>query len=127
MEKTVEGLTEANNKMEKAEAIRQEKERLALIDSIWKEKLSESEIPERLFGKVRAQVSHEKFIKEGEFDMEGLKKAIEKEIADWVEAGVKTSVLGKGFSEKEAEEKASAEEDKKWVEDMKKRTASATK
>ena len=123
MQAKVDTVTEENKKMQKQEAIRQEKERIALVDSIWAVKLSESEVPERLYSKVRSQLSHEKFVKEGELDMEAFKTAIDKEIADWTEAGVKKSVLGMGSTQKDVDEtKMSEKEDTDWKEDMLKRS-----
>lgn len=128
MQAKVDSVTEENKKMQKAETIRREKERTALIEALWAGKLSESEIPDRLYAKVKSQIDPEKFVKDGELDVEGFKKAVDDEIKTWVEAGVKTSILGKGFSDKEVDaEKQTEAADKKWVDEMKARAGSATK
>lgn len=115
-------LEEASQKIlsfEKSEAIRQEGERKAKADSIWETKLKASEIPEHLYAKVRAHVSYEKFIKDGNFDETTFAAAVDSEIADWVKGGVSIQVMGKGFSQKDVDtETKLAAEDDKWVTEM---------
>jgi hypothetical protein len=83
-------LTEANKvnsdrvaKLEKSEAIRTERELKARADEIFSESIGSSDIPDRLRPKVRAQVDHNKFIKEGTFDEAAFSEACKKEIGSW--------------------------------------------
>ncbi len=85
-------------RFEKTEAIRRENELALAAKSLWAEKLSQSEIAERLHVKVARQVSHEKFVKDGELDVEAFGAAIDAEIKDWESLGVSQSVLGMGTS-----------------------------
>lgn len=86
---------------EKAEIIRQEKERTAFAESIFDSKLTESTIPKHLFSKVKAQVDHTKFIKEGVFDVTAFTAAVAAEIEDWTKAGISSKVIGTSFMSKE--------------------------
>ena len=83
---------------EKQEAIRSEKEVALEAKSIWAEKLSQSDIADRLHNKVKRQVSHEKFMVEGSLDIVAFSAAIDAEIADWEMLGVSATVLGMGTS-----------------------------
>jgi hypothetical protein len=105
---------------EKSEVLRKEKDRESVIDRIWREKFAESEIPEHLFGKVKAMVPASKFIKDGELDETGFTAAIVAEIADWVKMGVKkSSIEGFGSTGKEASEAANQQKaDETWVKEM---------
>jgi len=86
--------------LEKREAIRTEKELKATADSIWTSKLSASEIPVRLFDKVRGQVNHEKFVKDDALDTATFSAAVDTEIADWEKDLPNSVVLGIAFTEK---------------------------
>lgn len=86
-------LSERLTKIEKAETIRAEKEIRLTADGIFDAKMKDAGIPERLFAKVRKQVSHEKFMNEGVFDKEAFSKAVDDELKDWVGEG-ESSVLG---------------------------------
>lgn len=88
--------------LEKAEAIRKEKELKFEAGSIWAARLLASDIPDRLFDKVRAQVSYDKFVKDGNLDVVAFSAAVDEEIKDWQGKGIVSSVLGEGFSVKEA-------------------------
>jgi hypothetical protein len=94
------GLTDRILELEKRDAIRSEAELKHRADGIWAHKLSESDIPEHLYGKVSAHVSHSKFVKEGILDEKSFSEAIEAEIKDWQEKGVTSSVLGMSFTQK---------------------------
>lgn len=107
--------------LEKAEILRQENELRIKAETIWNSCLSESQIPERLFNKVKAHVSYEKFLKEGVFDGTAFTEAVKNEILDWEKEGVSTLVLGKGFSQTEVDNVARlSQEDDEWVKDMRK-------
>ncbi len=99
---------------EKSEAIRKEGELKQKAETIWETSLKASVIPEHLFAKVKAHVSYEKFIKEGNFDEAAFTKAVTDEIADWVKGGVTVQVMGTGFNQKtvDAETTLSADDDK---------------
>lgn len=78
-----EGLVERMLKLEKKDALRTEAAMAAQADAIVTTKLSASGLPDRLHSKVRAQLSHEKFSKEGVLDVTGFGAAADAEIADW--------------------------------------------
>ena len=92
--------------LEKAEAIRREKELRLEARAIWMDKLSNSDIPDRLHDKVMTQVSYEKFVKDGVLDREAFQSAIDAEVKDWTDRGVTSSVLGFGVSTKGVEDSA---------------------
>jgi len=89
--------------LQKREAIRTEKELKSDAKAIWVDKLNESSIPERLFDKVRNQVSHDDFVKEDELDRESFEKAIDDEIKDWEARGISSEVSGFGVSVKDVD------------------------
>ena len=93
-------LTETNEKLrvlEKQEVIRQEKDLKREANAIWSQRLSESDIPERLHAKARAMVSHDPYVKEGVLDTAAFTEAVDKEIKSWIELGVSTDpVTGMG-------------------------------
>ena len=90
--------------LEKAEAIRREKELKFEAQALWRDKLNASDIPDRLHDKVMNQVSYERFVKDGVLDMEAFEKAVDDEIVDWTERGVTSSALGFGLSVKTVED-----------------------
>ncbi len=79
--------------LEKNDALRTEREMKKDADRIWADELAASDIPSRLHPKVSNQVSHEKFIKDGVFDRDGFKEAIQAEMKDWEGVGTE-SVIG---------------------------------
>lgn len=87
-------------KLEKAETIRQENELKYAADKIWNDKLSDSNVSERLYDKCKKMVSYTKFVKDGAFDQEAFAKAVDDEISDWESKGAVEVVQGSGFSEK---------------------------
>ena len=111
-------------KLEKSDTIRTERELKSQADGIFGTKLSESDIPEHLYAKVKSQVSHLKFVKDGVFDTTAFAAAVDAEIKDWVDKGVVSSVMGIGFSSKGAETsettaaKKTADENKSIVSGM---------
>ena len=95
------GLNDRILELEKRDAIRSEAELKHRADGIWAHKLSESDIPEHLYGKVSSHVSHSKFVKEGILDEKSFGEAIDAEIKDWQDKGVTSSVLGMSFQRKQ--------------------------
>ena len=69
--------------LEKENALRAEREIRSDADAIFSDQFSKTNIPERLFAKVRKMVSHETFVAEGKFDKEGFAKAVSEELKDW--------------------------------------------
>lgn len=112
--------TERILSFEKSEVLRKEKDREITVEKIWREKFAESEIPEHLFGKVKAMVPASKFMKDGELDETGFTAAVVAEIADWVKMGVKkSSVEGFGTAQKGTDETAlQQKEDEAWIKEM---------
>ena len=94
-------------KLEKSDTIRSENEVKLTANTIWTRKLGESDIPEHLFEKVQSQVSYSRFVKDQVFDHDKFTEAVSAEIKDWEDKGIKTSVLGSGFTAKEGEESES--------------------
>ena len=109
--------TEKIRRLEKAEAIRQEKDILADAGSIWTKTLANSDVPERLHDKVKTMVSHEKFVMDGVLDKAGFSDAVKAEVEDWEKRGATSSVMGTGFASRDVEDdeakkmKADAEAD----------------
>jgi len=109
--------TEKIRRLEKAEAIRQEKDILADAESIWTKTLANSDVPVRLHDKVKTMVSHEKFVQEGVLDKTGFSDAVKAEVEDWEKRGATSSVMGTGFASRDVEDdetkkmKADAEAD----------------
>jgi len=97
-------------KLEKNDTIRTERELKSEADSIFASKLSDSDIPEHLYGKVRSQVNHIKFVKDGILDKEAFATAVDAEIKDWVDKGVVSSVMGTGFSSKAVDNTETSDE-----------------
>lgn len=110
-------------KLEKSDIIRQEKDLKSHAVNIWDSKLSESEVSEHLYDKVKAMVSHVKFTKDGILDEDKFGEAIDAEIKDWEDRGATTQVLGSGFSEKTIDSEVKkiekmAKEDDETVKDL---------
>jgi hypothetical protein len=108
--------------LEKKETLRHENDIKEKANRIWKDKLASSDVAEHLYSKVKAMVSHSKFIEDGILDVQKFEEAIDAEIDDWVKKGATSSVLGSGFSEKkpadEDLDKKLAESDDATVKDM---------
>ena len=108
-------------KLEKNDALRTEREMKKDADRIWADELAASDIPARLHSKVSNQVSHEKFIKEGVFDRDGFKEAIQSEMKDWEGVGTETVIggaaplIGEG---KDTDAQTEAAEDDAAVDEM---------
>lgn len=103
-DKEITGQSDRILKLEKSDTIRSENEMKLSADNIWTKKLGESDIPEHLFEKVQGQVSYSRFVKDEVFDHGKFTEAVVAEIKDWEDKGIKTSVLGSGFTSKEGEE-----------------------
>jgi len=113
-----EELTERVLGLEKKETIRAENELKKSADDVWTKKLSESDIPESMYVKVRPYVSHSKFTEEGILDVEKFEEAVSAEIKDWESKGVTSKVLGSGFTEKEVDKTTLAETQKSIDDDV---------
>ena len=85
-------------KFEKVETIRSEKELKLEVDIIFTNKLTKSDVPEHLYGKVKHHVSYTKFMEDGKLDIEQFSKAIDTEIKSWIDSGISNTVLGSSFS-----------------------------
>ena len=113
-----ESLRQTVLKLEKAEAIRHERDLKAEADNVWVNALRDSDIPERLHVKVQKQVSYAKFVKDGILDQASFTEAVKAEVEDWEARGATDTVMGVGFSSKDvvdsetkAEQKAAQEDD----------------
>ena len=115
-----EKLTERVLGLEKKETIRAENELKKSADDIWTKKLSESDIAESMYVKVRPYVSHSKFTEEGILDVEKFTEAVSAEIKDWESKGVTSKVLGAGFTDKSVDETELAETQKSVDNDVNK-------
>jgi hypothetical protein len=71
-------------KLEKEDTLRKEQGVRAVAEAVFTGKLKDSGIPERLHSKIRKQLDHEKFVKEGKLDVEAFSAAIVAELKDWV-------------------------------------------
>jgi len=117
-------LNEKVLRLEKAEAIRQERDIKADAELIWTKALAGSDIPTRLHDKVRNQVSHDKFVADNILDREGFANAVKDEVKDWEKRGATSSVMGTGFTSREVEDseavqaQAQDEADEKLAEDI---------
>lgn len=76
-------LEERIKALEKADAIRAEKENQTIATLVSEKLLADSSIPQRLHSKVASQISYEKFVDDGKFNKEGYSTALSAEIADW--------------------------------------------
>jgi len=97
------GLQKEIAALQKSEAIRTEKELKSDARMIWNEKLSESTIPDRLYDKVKNQVTFDEFIKDDQFDTESFGKAVDAEIEDWESRGITSEVSGFGIAAKDVD------------------------
>lgn len=108
--KMSDSLTQIQAKMEKEEALRQEMALKAEADSVFDAAFSNSSVPDRLKSKVRKQISHHSFVKDGVLGKEEFQAAIEAELNDWKDiSDTKASVQGFGTSQREVAETDSGE------------------
>lgn len=113
---TIDNLTNQIQEFIKKDALRTEREMFAQSEVIWMQMLSESDIPERMFGKVKKNVDYSKFVKDEVLDKDAFKAAITEELKDWAEVfNVKKedSVQGTGFAKKGIDDKTAQNEDDK--------------
>lgn len=93
LKKTSENLSETKTEyekriaaLEKAESLRKERDLKQKADSIVDQKLSASELPERLYKRVKNQIDHNAFVdSEDKFDEAKFVEHVDAEIASWVE------------------------------------------
>lgn len=98
----------------KKDALRTERELFALSESVWTRKLMSSNIPERMFSKVKANLNYSKFVKDDILDEAAFSTAIDNELKDWEEFTKPIeSVQGTGFSRKNVEGAPNFTEDNK--------------
>ena len=69
--------------LEKSETIRREKELKTEADALFNKAISGTNIPERLYKKVRAQIDHGKFVEDNKLDVEQFSDAVQTEIKSW--------------------------------------------
>jgi hypothetical protein len=69
--------------LEKKDALREEADLDAQVESVWLTALSASGLPAWLYPKVKKQVTRDKFMAEGAFDKEAFIAAVNAEITDW--------------------------------------------
>lgn len=69
--------------MNKKEAIREEQTIKSVASAIVSDRLSTSTVSTRLHGKVKALISHDKFVVEGKLDTEAFKAHVDKEVSEW--------------------------------------------
>lgn len=100
--KTLRESVEASEKrilqFEKAEEIRREGERRGQAESIFRDALSNSNIPEYLHAKVIRQIDYVQFVADGILDVAKFTEAVANEIKDWEGSGAFTQprVQGSG-------------------------------
>lgn len=106
----------------KRDALRTEREIFAESEVIWMQLLTKSEIPERMFGKVKKNVDYSKFVKDEILDKDAFSAAINDELKDWSEfmsSKSESPVQGTGFSKRDIDTKpVLAEENKKIADDL---------
>ena len=102
--KTIEDQGTSIVALEKNDMLRSERELKAVADQMVANKLSASEVPERLFAKIRKLLDHNKFMKDDKLDEDAFAEAIDKEIKEFEDAGITTSVLGFGTTGRTDEE-----------------------
>jgi len=113
LETTVSKMGDQLLSFEKKEILRTEREVKAHADSIWDKKLSDSDIPDHLFDKVRKHVSHSLFSKDDVVDWDKFSTAVGEEIKSWEDGGVTTGVMGSGGPSTPREVEEEGEKDKK--------------
>ncbi len=77
-------MSERLKKLELSEAARHERDLKAQAENIIEAHLKDTCIPERLHGKVKAQLNHKKFVdQEGNLDEESFKEKVQTEVKEW--------------------------------------------
>jgi hypothetical protein len=116
-------LSESDSKIQelaKKDALRTEREMFAESEVIWMQLLTKSEIPERMFGKVKKNVDYSKFVQDEVLDKSAFSAAITEELKDWtdfVTAKSESSIQGTGFSKRDIETKTVLDEENKKIAD----------
>lgn len=119
-------------KLQKQDWIRSENERMTrnetAAETIWIKALSACDIPEHMHAKVKKMVKASDHLSEGVLDEGAFKASVDSEIADWEGRGMKTSVIGSGFTgstkagdltdPEHISAKKQEEADDAWVDDM---------
>jgi signal peptide peptidase SppA len=95
---------------DKREAMRIETERMVGAKEIVMGKLSESQVPERLYGKIVGLMDYSQFMKDAK--TEDFKALVDAEIKDWEGLNLKTSIDGLSVTAKDETSDKSAKEDK---------------
>lgn len=121
--KMIEGQDKRIKVLEKNDIIRSEKEKKMSAENIMDRALDACDIPTHLHDKVRSMVPYGTYVKDDVFDAEAYKKAVDAEIKDWEDRGIKTSVLGSGHVAKTVNDdtkttESTEAEDETWVNDM---------
>lgn len=109
--------------LEKRDAIRTESERRASAEKIVDTKLSDSEVGDHLWDKVKGMIDYRKFVKDDAFDVEAFAKAVDEEITDWESRLSSVPMTGLGVVGRKADgnEKtpaANKEENEKFTNDL---------
>ena len=91
-------------RLEKAEALRQERDMRAEADAIWIQALANSDITDRLHDKVKSMVQHDRFVSEGTLDRAEFSNAVKAEVEDWEARGATATVMGSGFASRDVED-----------------------
>lgn len=100
----VDARDERLSKLEKKDALRDEKDRKETADKIWANKLADSEVDEHMWPKVQNMVSYKKFVKDEELDVEAFSAAVDTEIKDWEgRLSTMSNTSGMGFVNRSAE------------------------
>lgn len=112
---------------QKNETIRKANDMKREASDLWDAKLTASDLPENMFGKVKVMVSHTNFVKDGILDVEAFGTAIDDEIKDWdSKIASNSTVQGFGTTQRdensdlsESNEEVALKDDDEWVEEMK--------
>ncbi len=101
-------LTESEKRiteLAKKDEIRSEREMASDAEVVWVTKLTASDIPERMFSKVKKNVDYNAFVKDGVLDKAAFADAIDAELKDWEDfkSSSDNQVQGFGFSAKDVE------------------------
>jgi hypothetical protein len=103
--------------LEKRDLARNEREMKSDADTLFNNKLAASDIPERLYDKIRKLVNHNKYVKDDKLDKAAFTEAIDNEIKFFEESGVTTEVMGMGSSARSEEDPEKLAEKKEDDED----------
>ena len=87
--------------LEKKDMIRSEKELKTDAEKIVTTKLMASELPERLYPKIRGLLKHDKFVKDDVLDTKAFAEFVDKEIKEFEDIGITNTVLGLGSSQRD--------------------------